>query len=219
MRRETLCDKQMRSKPNYKTHNFLLSCWKQKCIQFLPPFHIQSYSNGALPGDASVGLWYKRLSLCACVWTRVTEGRVCTHACTTLFSGLSPLGDWWWEMSNKEETCLMFLRPGWKTCNSMCLCGCHSLKPALKTTLTSLGRGSLVSGWTWALGCRLVGDCWLLSDSSISPPDWWVLLKKKEKRMRNSYTSTAKPVRNVLKTSYKYQTFKSECIIPLTGYI
>lgn len=50
----------------------------------------------------------KNDSLCMCVWKRVTEGRVCTHACTTLFSALSHLGDWWWEISNKKENCLMF---------------------------------------------------------------------------------------------------------------
>lgn len=122
-RRETLHDKRMRCKPNYKSHNY--SYWKQKCIQIPPPFHIHSYLNGARPGDASVGLWLKRLSLCMCVSKRVTEGRVCTHACTTLFSGLSPLGDWWWEMSNKKVKLSDVLRPRWKTCNSMCLCGCH----------------------------------------------------------------------------------------------
>lgn len=40
----------------------------------------------------------------------------------------------------------------------------------------SLGRGSLACGWTWALGCSLVGGCWLLNGSSISPPDLWALL-------------------------------------------
>lgn len=42
--------------------------------------------------------------------------------------------------------------------------------------LTSPGRGSLVFGWTWALECSLSECYWWLHGSSISPPDWLVLL-------------------------------------------
>lgn len=76
------------------------------------------------------------------------------------------------------------LRPERKRCHSTCLCGCHTLK----TTLTSLGRGSWACGWTWALGWGSVGGCWLLNGSSISPPDWWALLKKKKKKRWVSFT-------------------------------
>lgn len=107
----------------------------------------------------------------ACVWKWQRGVRV--H--TTLFSGLPSRGDWWWEMSIREETCRMV---EWKHAS---LCGYRPLKSSV--TLTSLGRGSLECGWTSALGCNSVGGYWLSNDSSIFPPGWWVLLKKDKHRL------------------------------------
>lgn len=53
------------------------------------------------------------------------------------------------------------------------------VNPSLRATLTSLGRGSWVYGWTSAPGCIFEGGGWLLNGSSISPPDWWVSLQNK----------------------------------------
>lgn len=135
--------------------------------QFQKPGVTLSHTTDSLPGSATFGK-EKNYFLS---WARVWKWQRGVRVHTTLFSGLPSRGDWWWEMSIKEETCPMV---EWKHAS---LCSYRPLNSSL--TLTSLGRGSLECGWTSALGYNSVGGYWLSNDSSIFPPGWWVLLKKK----------------------------------------
>lgn len=124
---------------NPVTKPTIIASWlKNKTIQFPPPFHICSYSNGPLPVDASVGQLQKE-RLVFCEWASEWLRGVYVHIHAWFLSlACHPAEIDGEKCPNEEETCLTFIWPRQKTC---CL-------EKSKTTLTSLGRGSWVCGWT-----------------------------------------------------------------------
>lgn len=122
-----------------------------------------------------------KTTLCACVCESEWQRGVCVHMHAQLFSlpcHISEIDGEKFPIRRKTVWCF---KAKIENTRFNVLVWVSFTKASTKTILTSLGRGSLEYGWTWALGCSLVGDCWWLNDSSISLPGWWVLLGKKKK--------------------------------------
>ncbi len=153
----------------------LLSCWKQNCSH--------PVSNSLFTSTHTQMEHFLRMHRWACgesdvLYVHVCKSEwqrgMCEHMHAQFFSLACRLAE------IDGEKCLTRRKPVW--CFKAWLENMQLYVNAWVSSkntglLTSLGRGSWACGWTWALGCSRVGGCWLLNDSSISPPDWWALLR------------------------------------------
>lgn len=105
-RNHSLRNKSHKKRQNLEKKKSLVSVGRKTSISTsLSPSFIHWWSTSCGRDSWPV---VKVSALCRCVWGRLTEGRVCTHTFSAPFSVLSPLGDWWWEMSSVEEPRLIF---------------------------------------------------------------------------------------------------------------
>lgn len=154
------------AKPNYETHNYCFPVEDKTASNFHLPF---TFAHTQMEHFLWMRQWACVLTLSEHVCESEWQRGVCVHMHAQLFSLACHHSEIDGEkFPTRRKTCLTFFKTR-----------VENIQLALKAILTSLGRGSWACAWTWALGCRLVGPCWLLNGSSISPPDWWALLRER----------------------------------------
>lgn len=157
-----LRDKEMKSNPNVNHTHLALHCSKEESLSI--PVSLSDLLT--LKWSTSCRRVCQRVvktTFSRCVCAEVSDKRgVCVHMHAQLFSLARHL------VEIDGEKCPIRRKLTWCFKTRMHI---YEQKKN-KTILTSLGRGSLVFGWTWALECSLWGGCWWSHGSSIAPPDW-----------------------------------------------